>query len=363
MNKIQLFTFALFLGCFSASVWAQPSIEFDELLHNFGKLDQNEGKVTHPFKFKNTGDEDLLIMDVKTTCGCTAPAYTKNYVAPGEEGVVNITYDPFNRPGEFNKTITVKSNAPSRITVLRIKGDVKPRERTAEERYPLRYGNLAFRTYHLSFKDVKDDEVATREFPIYNHSDEFVNITRVRKPPYLEIDEFPVTIAPKEEYKMKVKLDGSRSERFGFLAEQLIFTTDQDKEFRDIEVKVSAEIKSTKDNKDEFVKTKELPRLRLDDDQIDFGRIADNSNPDYKLKITNDGHGELIIHNVSASCGCTATKPDKKRLEPGESTFVSVSFNPKGMNGKQQKSITVMSNDPFEPKKKINLFADIYFKK
>jgi len=44
--------------------WASPKITFDEITHDFGNIIQGKS-VSHAFKFKNIGDEKLIIKDVK----------------------------------------------------------------------------------------------------------------------------------------------------------------------------------------------------------------------------------------------------------------------------------------------------------
>ena len=59
-------------------------------------------------------------------CGCTKPKVPKQPVAPGDTAVVVVSYDPYGRPGEFNKTVTVKTNAKPSKLKLRITGTVIP---------------------------------------------------------------------------------------------------------------------------------------------------------------------------------------------------------------------------------------------
>ncbi len=94
-----------------------PEMEFDETNHNFGKVIQGE-VVTYGFRFKNTGNSDLLITRVSTTCGCTATEYPRVPVEPGGKGVIKITFDSKGRKGVQRKSATVLANTqPNRITL------------------------------------------------------------------------------------------------------------------------------------------------------------------------------------------------------------------------------------------------------
>ena len=77
----------LFATCIATAI-AQPQIAFDSTTHDFGTFEEETGKVTHEFKFVNTGDEPLLITNVRTTCGCTASDYTRKPIVPGDSGSV-----------------------------------------------------------------------------------------------------------------------------------------------------------------------------------------------------------------------------------------------------------------------------------
>lgn len=100
-----------------------PVITFDKEVYDFGKVIQGE-KVSYGFKFTNTGKTDLVISQVKTSCGCTAPKFSKDPIKPGEERVITVTFDSNGRKGIQNKTITVLSNCQPSTSVVRIKAMV-----------------------------------------------------------------------------------------------------------------------------------------------------------------------------------------------------------------------------------------------
>ena len=85
--------------------------------------------------------------------------------------------------------------------------------------------------------------------------------------------------------------------------------------------------------------------ISFDSTEIDFGEIESGKVVDVEFKFQNIGDSLLIIKNVAASCGCTATKLDKKEYQPGEKGSIPVKFYSRGYNGKITKSITVSSND------------------
>lgn len=112
----------------SLSVYAaQPTVEFDTKSHDFGTIKESDGPVTCEFTFTNTGSEPLVIISANASCGCTRPEYPKKPIKPGKSDKIKVTYLPMGRPGEFNKTIKVRTNAqrPKSIS-LKISGVVIP---------------------------------------------------------------------------------------------------------------------------------------------------------------------------------------------------------------------------------------------
>ncbi len=106
-----------------ADLDALPKFEFMETIHDFGKVIQGE-VVTFSFRFKNTGGSDLLISGVSASCGCTATKYPKDPVKPGQQEVIEVSFNSGGKQGFQNKTLTVAANTQPSTTVLSIKAEV-----------------------------------------------------------------------------------------------------------------------------------------------------------------------------------------------------------------------------------------------
>lgn len=89
------FTFIVILGLTAVS-FAQNSvtsstpnpnaaeISFKKDVHDFGKV-KNGADAIYEFEFTNTGKEPLIISEVKKTCGCTTPTWSKEPIMPGKQ--------------------------------------------------------------------------------------------------------------------------------------------------------------------------------------------------------------------------------------------------------------------------------------
>lgn len=97
-----------------------PKIFFPEIKYDFGKV--KEGSVvSHSFKIANKGKATLEILDVKTSCGCTAAIVSSKKIDPGKEGTLKVDLDTKSRSGQLSRTITVVSNdkeEPNKIITI-----------------------------------------------------------------------------------------------------------------------------------------------------------------------------------------------------------------------------------------------------
>jgi hypothetical protein len=109
----------------SATAAVGPRIAFDALGHDFGNVIAGRTAI-HLFRFKNTGDQKLVIQDVTSSCGCTAAVLKSSEVLPGEAGQIEVRFSA-NSAGPFRKTIGVSSNDPRQpATTLTVSATVTP---------------------------------------------------------------------------------------------------------------------------------------------------------------------------------------------------------------------------------------------
>lgn len=103
---------------------SMAEISFKKTEHDFGIVKEGT-KVFWNFRFKNTGDKDLIINRVKADCGCTVPEYPTTPIARGEEGKIKVTFDTKGRSGIQIKQVSVLSNSKRPTTVLTINAVVE----------------------------------------------------------------------------------------------------------------------------------------------------------------------------------------------------------------------------------------------
>jgi len=100
-----------------------PVMTFAESQFDFGDI-KPDSKVQHTFTFTNTGKTPLLIADATASCGCTTPNWTKEPVAPGAKGTLDVQFDSRGKQGLISKQVSVRANTQPSTTVIYIKGNV-----------------------------------------------------------------------------------------------------------------------------------------------------------------------------------------------------------------------------------------------
>ena len=103
------------------------------------------------------------------------------------------------------------------------------------------------------------------------------------------------------------------------------------------------------------------PRISLSEEEWDFGLVKPNDKTAHIFMVKNEGDEDLIIERVRTSCGCVKTSISTKRIQPGKSAELKVTFDTTGYDGKVQKDVYIKSNDPQEQgsEKRISLYIEI----
>ena len=100
-----------------------PVMKFAESEFDFGDI-KPDSKVRHSFIFTNTGKSPLLIEDATASCGCTTPSWTKEPVAAGAQGRLEVQFDSHGKSGIISKQVAVRANTQPGITTILIKGNI-----------------------------------------------------------------------------------------------------------------------------------------------------------------------------------------------------------------------------------------------
>lgn len=86
-----------------------PSVYIPEQKHDFGNVEG--GRIlTWKARIENHGKKELIIRNIKTSCGCTAVLPEKRVIAGGDGCWLDITFNTSGREGVQHKTVSLMSN-------------------------------------------------------------------------------------------------------------------------------------------------------------------------------------------------------------------------------------------------------------
>ncbi len=123
MKRYSLMLIASLFVFLSAEAKKYPKITFEKTTVNVGTFSEDDPIQKAAFKFKNTGNKKLVINYVHTSCGCTVADYPKEFIAPGDSGVITVTYNGSGRmPGPVKKYVQVFTNCKDELTRIFIQG-------------------------------------------------------------------------------------------------------------------------------------------------------------------------------------------------------------------------------------------------
>ncbi len=323
---------------------------------DFGRIFEDKGIVHHRFYFTNSGTEPLTITNVRTTCGCAIPVWTKNPVLPGNEGFVEIEFNPKNRPGAFHKTVQIQSTAHNANMFVTISGTVIPPLKMENLTHAL--GVLKIQTNVINLGYLYKGATGVKSLIIANPASYSVEVGFANLPDHLALLVDPQVLQPGEYGQIEVQYCTEKLDDWDVVIDQIPVVLNN-KEDENIKLTITANIRE-----DFSVLTQEqmemAPIASYSKDTYIYDTITRDDPIDCRFLIRNDGQSELIIRAVKPSCGCTAVKPEKSTLAPGDSTYIDAMFYPKGRSGNFKNGITVVTNDPKLYKK--YLFIEGYIK-
>lgn len=330
----------LFLTIIPLLVFSQKAkIEFEKTSHDFGTISETGGPAVYDFIFKNTGDAPLILNSVRASCGCTTPSWSRQPIAPGQTGSVKVSFDPRHRPGRFNKSVTVNSNASNAVSSLSIHGTVtsKPADPYAAYRYTV--GKLKITANSLNLGSINNTDVAERAIDMINTGAEPITVAATADASFMTVTAIPATLKQGEKGKIVVKYNAKAKKDWGFVSDKINITVTPD---------AKGEISVVANIKEDFSKVnpEEAPIASFSETSAELGVLTKNTNHKHEFYIQNNGKSDLIIHKIKTSDNTITANPARSVIKPGKKTKVNIVLKTDEQPGKKVKIISFTLNDP-----------------
>ncbi len=124
MHKVLLIIFLLIN---SASAYCQAEFSFKKSTIKFPKTKQG-AVLKGEYEFTNTGNQPLIISEIKVTCPCTKYEFPKEPIMPGATGVIKVIFDTKDAYGWQDRNLDIYSNAKKNPVKVRFKVQVEEKK-------------------------------------------------------------------------------------------------------------------------------------------------------------------------------------------------------------------------------------------
>ena len=337
---------------------ARSKMQLPEIEHDFGSFKEEAGRQTYDFVVTNVGTDPLVIQNIATSCGCTTPEWTKSPIPAGGKGKITAIFDPQNKPGRFNQTLTVYSNANPAVATLTIRGEVLPREKTIEELFTFPVGAVRFESNHLAFTNVKKNESKSRTMQVANTSDKDATVEFLNLPAHLTLKINPETLKPGQKGTIEGTYDATKSSGWGNVSDIVRLKVNGVTQ-EHVYYYVSANLVEDFSNLTK-AEIDNAPVFKIASTTVDIGKMKGSEQKDVEFRFQNAGKRDLVIRQIRATCGCTAIQQSGDGVvKPGEWSTIKATFTSSGMSGRTTKVIYVYTNDPKNSEVTLMLNADI----
>ncbi|MDE6310516.1 MAG: DUF1573 domain-containing protein [Muribaculaceae bacterium] len=337
-----------------------PEIFWRETYHNFGAFNEDDGLARTAFRYVNTGDEPLVLLNVRTTCGCTVADWSRKPLAPGDSAEIIVDYDPAGRLGRFEKGVIVDTNTEPRRTRLTIKGVVVGGFASVRAQYPVQQGPLALRKGSALVGDVLKGKLKTMFVNAYNSSTDTIVPQIGPLPDWLHISLEPSRIPPGEQASFIVYFRSDRCPVWGISETVARISADSDLEPFDFPVVASVvEDFSSLSDKD----LARAPVLVVEPERIIVPALSASASDPVRtsFRIINKGHTPLQIRRIwSPDPAIKVEMPKKTTLKPGKHVDVPCLITPEALQGDILNSrITLITNDPANSVSSVRVVGEI----
>lgn len=359
MKHLFLIISFLILATVAKTQIATTTMQVSAKEHDFGTFKEEAGRQTFDFLVTNTGKEPLVIQNVVASCGCTTPEWTRQPIPAGANGKVTAIYDPKDRPGAFNKTLSVYTNTKPEVVVLVIKGEVLPHEKTVEEIYTFGVNAVRFESNHMAFTNVKKNEKKMRVMQLINTSKEPVKVEFDGLPPHLTLKSNPEVLKPGQKGLVEGTYDATKNAAWGNVNDIVKIRLNgvpQENLYYYVSANLVEDFSSL--SKAEL---ENAPVFKVEASTVDLGKIKGATQNEVEFKFKNEGKSDLLLRNIRSTCGCTAVQQGNQGvgIKPGETSSIKAVFNSGSYTGKVTKAIYVYTNDPKNSEVVLMLTADV----
>jgi hypothetical protein len=355
MKKI-LFGLIIFYAFILTSFAQNTQLLFKGKNQYLGQIEDNALPVTLSFYYVNKSKTNIRIVSVKCSDETKVTDWNKNQtIAAGKSGKISFSYNG-NRLGVFNQKILIKTNEPNtKETELVFGGEVIPRKKTSADIYANNNGVISFASNIINFGEIKNTQKKTDSLFFINNSNKTLTIEDYElNPSFAKIVIVTNDILPKAKGKIIVVYNATLRNAYGKTTDTIYFKSNEENNSLK-EIYLQADIYEDF-SKIKPEKLKLAPKAYLINTNYDFKYVKKGEDVKTVFNIKNKGKTQLLIRKVDKTCDCiTVNYPEKIRFD--RDSPIGISMNTQGLKGNIHETVTIITNDPENPRIVLHLMG------
>lgn len=345
------------------TAYCQGRASWLETEHDFGDIKEENGKVSCQLRMVNAGDSALFVTRVQTTCGCTAADYPRYAINPGDTAAVTLTYNPYNRPGNFEKDAFVYTTGTVSRTRLTLTGNVAATPVTVNTRYPIVCGGLRLENASIPLGKLYRGSTRAAYISCYNASADTIIATTEGNKAHIAASMAPDTIPPGTNANFNIQYDTGLVPLWGFNADTLTIISEplrrHDGSVSGLtHINVMSQVVDRNDNLTPE-QLADAPQVRIEGGKlVDFDRLTATVTKTFSIK--NTGKEPLILRRLWSPEGAVTATCSQTEIRHGETAAISVTVDMSLVDGPMLNAILyIITNDPYNQTTEVRLVGTV----
>ena len=202
-------------------------LSFSSKVVDFGTIYESDSAKIFSFLFRNVAKERVVLQNIGANCGCIYSFCEKYEYEPGEEGLLQIKFNPKGRSGTVDKNVFVyamtaddfysdidgERKSPMLVAKLTLLGNVV--DLNEWRHLPVAMGNLRLKRKSVLFEPVKQGTTPQMRIMCANVGKSPLRLYSRLLPDFMTLATEPAEIAPGEEADIIITIDGNKLPKNG----------------------------------------------------------------------------------------------------------------------------------------------------
>lgn len=328
-------------------------IVFSDKIIDLGTIQEENGKQTIIYHFRNDAKFPLKIEKVESFCGCTKVEWPLNTIKPGGTSSVSVQFNPIGRSGFFEKEILVYSNSLHEMEVLSLKGNIVPKtsEKGPKESKGLKglkvnMDSLLLGKSGVQFGNIEKGSTQFDSIRIFNSGSIPMKLDYVNLPAYLTLKTNPDTLLPNQEGFLKFELNSALCSFWGEINRNIQIRVNKETH---IPASRNLHVRALIIDRDSSNATLFIPK-----EYYKLGKLRPGQNKKISIVLNSTGSETLYVRKLICNIPEIEVISYPEKIKHGKKAKMVIQI----MNGKTpgkeyNRSITLQTNDSENPQKLI----------